>query len=203
MRHRWMPPFDAVDTAHGTPERLPLIGAVIAHHHRALEVLGYNERDDGWIAHVKRILGPKLPAENDRAECGLRIPRWATVQVYKGRIPVCSCCGEPWPCTRETNEREAREDIEYLSRQIAKAADGICYACGEVITTRQEHLLAPEPNVELDGFTAPAFHTRWKCRSGLEAYDQVRRRKLGERWTPLVTEHPALYSSEITEEGSR
>lgn len=202
IRHRWRPPFDAIELAHGTTELLPPIGAVIAYHHRALEVLRYDERDDGWIAQVKRVLGPKLRYENDRGECGLRIAARAHIDVYKGRIPTCSCCGDPWPCTQETNEREARHDMQYLSRQIAKAADGICYSCGEVITTRQHHVLAPEPNVELDGFTAPAFHTRWKCRANLESYDQLRRRKLGAQWTPLLNDQPTLQLSEPTEERS-
>ena len=95
MKRRWYPPRDSTTYAHIRADKLPPIGSVIAFNHRALEILRYDERDDGWIAQVLRIHGPRLKSENDRAECGLRLRNFAILDVYKGRIPLCSCCGSP------------------------------------------------------------------------------------------------------------
>lgn len=192
MKRRWYPPHDSTTYAYIRADKLPPIGSVIAFNRRALEILRYDERDDGWIAQVRRIHGPKLKSENDRAECGLRLRNFAILDVYKGRIPLRSCCGDPWPCTREIAEREAREDMQHLAGQMEKAHDGFCYSCGEPITTRQGKVLAPEANIELPGFPPPGFHTRWKCRGGLAAYDQKRRQHLGSQWAPLVSDQPSL-----------
>lgn len=186
MSDHWWPPFDSteyVKPGEGTP--------LLAWNHRAVQVFGWDERDGGWIAHVRRIHGPKVDSENDRAEFGLTVRRWG-MDAYRGRVPLCSCCGEPWPCMREVDERKARDQMAHLAGQVSKAYDGFCYACGEPITTRQRSILAPEPNVELPGFPPPGFHLRWSCRSGVDAYDRVRRRSLGAQWTPLVTDQPTL-----------
>ena len=40
----------------------------------------------------------------------------------------------------------------------------------------------------LPGFPAPLFHTRQKCREGLQEYDRARRRRLGANWAPLLSD---------------
>lgn len=185
MTADWWPPIDATERLWAT---IPPVGSILAIDYRAVEVIAHDTRPNGRITlRLKRLYGPKVKNENNRAEFGWtpsgeRI-LWLT---YPGRIPLCSCCGHPWPCQIEMDQRQATSDMEHLAGQIAKAADGICYACGEVITTRQASVLAPEPNVELAGFSAPAFHLRWKCRGGLEAYEARRRRALADEWTPLI-----------------
>ncbi len=193
MKRRWYPPHDSTAYMHIQADKLPPIGSVIAFNHRALEILRYDERDDGWIAQVRRIHGPRLKSENDRAECGLRLRNFAILDVYKGRIPLCSCCGDPWPCTREIAEREARDDMRHLAGQMEKAHDGFCYSCGEPITTRQGKVLAPEANIELPGFRATRIpHTlevpRRSCRLRPETPPTPRRPVGTPRLRPAVTQ---------------
>lgn len=167
---------------------MPSVGALIAHEHRALRVVAHHPRDDGSTSvHVRREYGPALERENSRGECGLRVqgrPMW---QLYTSeRIPLCSCCGHPWPCGAMMDERRAMDAMRAGADLIARANDGCCLSCGEPITTRQRHILAPEPNVLIPGFGPPSFHLRQSCRRYVEQYDRARRDRLGADWSPLI-----------------
>jgi len=184
LRKEWRPASRATEITYDPPP----VGSIIAHELRALEVLAYDQRDDGrTTVHIRRIYGPKIKAENDHAECGLTYRGRVMWHVYiNGRVPLCSCCGDPWPCSRVMDERQARVDLSHMADQIAKAGDGQCYSCGEPITRRQSSATATEPNLELPGFPPPQFHLRRSCRGGLSRYEAVRRAALKGSWSPLL-----------------
>lgn len=189
-REDWRPASRATELTFNPPS----VGSVIAHELRALEVLAYDERDDGrTTVRVRRIYGPKIKTENSRAECGMSYRGRVMWHVYiNGRVPLCSCCGDPWPCSRVMDERQARLDMSHMADQIAKAGDGQCYSCGEHITRRQEAAVAPEPNIELPGFPPPEFHLRRACRDGLNRYEGLRRAALKGDWAPLLVDPEGL-----------
>lgn len=172
----------------------PPVGSLIAIEHRVVEVWAHHPRDDGSMTlGIRRLHGAKIPGENDRAEQGLSFkgrPMW---RVYKSRrIPLCSDCGEPWPCQDEMGDRQAVIDMRFMADQIEKAGDGQCYSCGEHITRRQAATTAPEDNVEIPGFPPPQFHLRQSCRDGLDRYEALRRKTLKGDWTPLVADPESL-----------
>lgn len=166
----------------------PSVGALIALRHMALEVLDYQTRDDGSLAVlVRRIHGPKPDNENRRQEFGIHAVGRVMWRVYTDRrVPLCSDCGCPWPCPDVEDEKCAKQEMRHLADQLEKAHDGLCYSCGEYITARQASVIAPEPNVELPGFTAPRFHLRQKCRDGLLRYERMRRKAAGADYSPIL-----------------
>ena len=93
------------------------------------------------------------------------------------------------------DERRAMEDMREGAALIARANDGHCLSCGEPVTTRQQRIVAPEPNVLIPGFSAPMFHLRQSCRAYLDEYDRARRSTLGADWAPLVREQETLDSA--------
>lgn len=150
---------------------LPPVGSLVAIDHRVVEVWAHHPRDDGRVTlAIRRLHGPPIPGENSRQERGFTPPAgrvWWQVYISR-RVPVCSDCGEPWPCRDDLADREAIHSLRVMAGQIAKAEPGLCYSCGEHITPRQAATTAPEPNVELPGFGPPQFHLRLSCRHGLD-----------------------------------
>lgn len=182
----WFPP--------GIEHKKVAVGDLVAHDHMALRVLQVDPRDDGVVLLVRRERGPKCPAENDRQEFGFRTPfRSGVVCAWPDeRMALCSCHGDPYPCRQMAHERHQLAAMRRDADLIAKAHDGHCLSCGELVTSRQGKVLAPEPNVLLPGFPAPLFHLRLSCRDGLNSYDRSRRARLGADWTPLLAPEPFL-----------
>lgn len=174
----------------------PLTGSVVAVDHRALLIIRYDTRPDGETitAHVRRLHGPKMPNENDWREQGISFRGRVMWSVYDNpdRIPLCSCCQEPWPCSKAESERAAKVELANLAEKISRSDAQCCYSCGEVITTRQSSIIAPEDHVELAGFPAPRFHLRSRCRDRLIHYERKRKALLGDGWLPLLAEGETL-----------
>lgn len=98
-----------------------------------------------------------------------------------GRVPLCSCCGNPAPCRIAEAERVASASMALLEIRMARAGvPGICYACGEVITNRQESLTYPpdEGNIQLPGYPSPRFHLRGQCSNARWNYAEDRAKRL-------------------------
>ncbi|MDQ5860691.1 MAG: hypothetical protein M3536_00310 [Actinomycetota bacterium] len=134
-----------------------------------------------YMMTIQRIHGPANEHENDMQERALRIPlgTYHCWEVYdEGRVPLCSCCGHPWPCMITDAKYVAERQAEAFNAKLDRAAPGQCYSCGEVITYRQGSVTYPEPNVELLGYPAPRFHTRKTCAEGMYHYDQKRAKAL-------------------------
>lgn len=132
-------------------------------------------------AHLRRIYGPAHEQENSRQEVTLTLPannyyRW---DIYPDeRVPLCSCCQHPWPCLITDSIRDAAQAAELMNKKLERATPGCCYSCGEVISTRQETISYPEPNVEIPGFPPPRFHARQSCAGGRRAYEESRKNHL-------------------------
>ena len=161
---------------------------VIAVDGRACEVIEVRLRDDAgptppgrdrraFRAHVRRLHGPPFDSENDRHECGLAFPAgWIYgFHVYPdGMVPLCSCCGHPWPCRNVEARRESQRAAELLDKRLAHIAPGTCYGCGEPITHRQDAVRYYEPNVQIPGAPPPVFHARKSCSAYVADYERDR-----------------------------
>ncbi len=182
----WRPP--------GIRHKVPEVGDLLAVRYRAARVLDI-QSDDGTVTRylVRRECGEPFAGENRRREQGLGIQNWgsgprALAVFASDDFPVCRCHGWPWPCKALDDMEEARRSADYAAVKMARSIPGVCYACGEPVTARQGIVVAPEPNVELPGFPAPAFHARMSCWGGRAHYEQARRRVLGDKWTPFLPE---------------
>lgn len=150
----------------------------------------YRERQLGYSLTLRREHGPACEHENSRKEIALKLPalsyyRW---DAYSGdRVPLCSCCGHPWPCRMLVAEEQAERSAEILAGRMARVMPGICYGCGEVITSRQGSVSMPEGNVDIPGYPAPRFHTRRSCAAELNAYLSRRKRALPDAPEALPT----------------
>ena len=93
-------------------------------------------------------------------------------RVYLGsRWPMCSCCGQPVPCTAELLDQQINAEMLQLEEHSAKLP-GCCWACSEPISSRQRSVAYP--GVNLDSPTGPEvrFHTRYACAQSAESYKQ-------------------------------
>jgi hypothetical protein len=187
---RWMPA--GVTRGYGRGPR-PEVGETVAYDRGAYIVTHVADaelRDNEmsmtsalpYVLTLRRLHGPVSEYENDRQERGVRIARGSstTFERYaEGRVPLCSCCGHPWPCLNLDAAEAAKQEAKIMGDKLAKAGiPGTCYSCGEPITTRQESVTYPEPNVELIGYPGPRFHTRQSCGGGWYEYERKRQRAL-------------------------
>lgn len=157
---------------------------------------------DPYMMTIRRIHGPASEYENDLQERSLRIPpnTYLCWEPYdEGRVPLCSCCGHPWPCRVSDAKAISELQAEVLNAKMDRATPGCCYSCGEAISHRQGSVIYPEPNIELLGFPAPRFHTRKSCAGGMYEYEQKRAKALPEV-EPLYGGTP---SGSLWQEGSR
>ena len=131
---------------------------------------------------LRRRHGPKHPQENDRGEVALRVPagslyRWD--KYRSGRVPLCSCCGDPWPCRANLAEQTAAASARQTDELGRRAEVGACFGCGEPITTRQRVIRYPDAeNVRVLLAAAPVFHERKSCRQFVVEYERERARRL-------------------------
>ena len=134
-----------------------------------------------WVT-LRRRHGPKSPQENDRGDTTLRVPagsfyRWD--KYRSGRVPLCSCCGDPWPCRANLAEEAAAAAAERADELGRRAEIGACFGCGEPITTRQRVIRYPDAeNVRALLADALVFHERESCRPHVVEYERERARCL-------------------------
>jgi len=140
--------------------------------------LGTQAQNGPYSMTIDLVHGQHDPQRmNEFKQRALRVPalahyRW---RVYlEGRVPLCSCCGHPWPCLMTDAAAISKEAAELMERRMVRAQPGCCYSCGEVITQRQESIRYPEGNVDLPGYPAPRFHTRNSCWDGRYSYEKRR-----------------------------
>jgi len=89
----------------------------------------------------------------------------------RDRWPMCSCCGQPVPCTAELLDQQVDAEMLQLEGHAAKLP-GCCWACSEPISSRQRSVVYP--GINLDSPTGPEvrFHTRHACARSAERYEQ-------------------------------
>lgn len=130
-----------------------------------------------YIVSMRRLHGPKHSRENSRQEIALRVPAFTYggfEQYDEGRVPLCSCCGHPWPCLMVDAKKDAEDQARIMEERMGRVGVGVCYGCGEPITARQESVTYPEDNVDFPGYPPPRFHTRKKCANERRSYDKRR-----------------------------
>lgn len=190
---RWHP--EGVDSNYGTGR--PEFGQTVAYE-RAAWIVAHVRVDDPsedeakkiaayrpeyrdarlpYSVTLRRIYGPRHERENSRQEIGLGVraaAHWRFPVYDEGRVPLCSCCADPWPCLMADAKKDSEAAARVLDERIARAGVGICYGCGEVITQRQESTTYPEGNVDLPGYPPPRFHMRKACRGERMSYERRR-----------------------------
>lgn len=95
-----------------------------------------------------------------------------TAYVLHPHYPVCTDCGEPWPCPEIGITREARKQSAELER-LSQVMPGCCWACGEPVTARQSAIVFEGENLLLPGAPPAVFHLRAKggCRGAAMGYE--------------------------------
>lgn len=170
----WTPTFDAVDRSRHRVE----VGDVIGWDFAAWEVThlspvldpepgGHDTR-----ATLHRLYGPKHEHENRNQDVGVSFrASWSGMDIYRsGRVYLCSCCGHPAPCRQQVAEEASALAAQRFEERLNRMGPGLCYACGEVITKRQERVTFPGDHADFPGRSGPTFHTRGKCYSERAAY---------------------------------
>lgn len=112
---------------------------------------------------------------HQRSDRHLRTRGDVTVTVLPDRYPVCSCCGQLVPCQTAWAEQQAAEASAHADRY---ATPGVCPACQEPVSHRQQQVVFPH-NLHSPVGPPLVFHTRRKCRSSAILYEDR-----------YVTEHP-------------
>jgi len=165
----WQPPWQALDRRSGYRELEA--GMIIGYDYRAWEVThvgAMSEPDSNgreMRCTLRRLHGPKHPNENKFADVVLRYSARAYgLNIYRGgRVWLCSCCGDPVPCRMEVAEEVSASEAREFDARLNRMGPGICYACGEVITARQDRVTFPGDHADFPGRGGPTFHTRRKC----------------------------------------
>lgn len=170
------------------PQR-PEVGATVAWNRRAWEVRRVadaepepeevgtyrDERRSPYRISLRRIHGPAHERENTAQDISLRVSSraWAPFQTYpNGRVPLCSCCGHPWPCLEADQQAQAVKEIKAAEREM-QLMPGCCPACQEPVTSRQKSITFGGPNVRNPLAEGPTFHLRRACRNDAARYEDL------------------------------
>lgn len=143
---------------------------LIGYDYSAWRVRSVEPSDDGgYCIEVERQHG-----DSHTQRGRITTTSYALVDVYQHpRIPLCSCCDNPYPCRLQEAERIAAASGELMRKRMQRAEiPGTCYSCGEPITMKQGSFTYPaeEGNIQLPGYPAPRFHTRNACWEGRRTY---------------------------------
>lgn len=100
----------------------------------------------------------------------LRVRGDAGWEVYDDPIhyPVCACCGGTVPCLWLKAQQAGEQALKRMGRYEMA---GVCPACAEPVTRRQQSMTWPD-NVELPGGPPVTFHLRRACWSTAQAYEK-------------------------------
>lgn len=111
-----------------------------------------------------------------------------TAYVLPFHYPVCTECGEPWPCPEIAIVKEVRKESARME-QLSRIMPGCCWGCGEPVTGRQKSIAFEGENLLLPGAPEPVFHLRHGkpyCSSAAVDYEK--------KWvTAQPGRHPRLH----------
>jgi hypothetical protein len=138
----------------------------------------FRDRNRPYRMTLRHLYGPTHRRQNQFGDLALRCPAGHPCWDFyeSGRVPLCSCCGHPWPCRMLDAEVTADREAKTMSDRMGRVMPGCCYGCGEPITSRQKSVRYPEPNVQVPGSPAPTFHMRSKCFWAAHDYERDRAR---------------------------
>ena len=187
----WRP----LGTARNYSRSRPKVGDVVAYDRRAWEVThiadaeptadeqdhlaAYRDEHRAKIAPyrvtLRRTHGAEHERENSAGDIGLRVRAGAynPLPTYPdGRVPLCSCHGEPWPCREADEQAQAEKELAKAERAL-NLPPGCCPACEEPVTSRQKSITFDGPNVRNPLAEGPTYHLRRKCRHAAAAYEEA------------------------------
>lgn len=153
--------------------RPPEVGDIVAVNYRGLRfapwrLASIRPLGDGRTSLVLREPDAPDLAGSDKHHIG--VDRWPHpgVMTLPERYAICSCCGDLAPCRHEVEDRAVDAA---LTRAARFEQPGVCPACREPVTTRQQSVTLPNVVVPLG--PPVTYHMRLKCRR--EAIDYERR----------------------------
>lgn len=189
---RWNP--EGVKRPDGRPE----VGTVVAHDRRAWQVMHvavvdpesdeerdlmravtapFRDRQMPYRITLRRLHGAKHERENSVGDVAFRVragshypqpfPAYAN-----GRVPLCSCCGHPWPCLEADQQAQAAKELKAAEREMS-LLPGCCPACREPVTSRQRSITFGGPNVRNPLAEGPTFHLRRRCWGEAARYEEA------------------------------
>jgi hypothetical protein len=150
---------------------VPIVGALLADVHAVWEVTDVVEIDSdgdwpGARTHVLSLASRTGPLAVRTVATGPYSAWW----TYPGRFPMCSCCGEPWPCRACLAESDADRE---LSRTRCFETAGRCPGCGEPVERDQSQVTFPD-NLEVPMGPPVTYHLGWtRCRIAAGEYQQA------------------------------
>lgn len=166
---RWHP--RGARTKWTTPE----VGDVVAVEHAVWRIdhVKPSENGEGVSVTAHHLAGWINPAwrVNSLGDVHLRIAENGYFDIYDGRWPACSCCGEPMPCRAELIDQAAAAAADRLD-SLERRLPGCCWACCEPITARQQSVTYAGENLDLPGGPEVLFHTRRKCAYEAKHYEE-------------------------------
>ncbi len=139
-------------------------------------VPSYRDQAQPYRLALRREMGPAHERENSAQDIAFRIPAryfrgWDLYET--GRVPLCSCCSNPWPCRNLINETAAAAEARKLEHEL-KLLPGCCPACQEPITARQHTIEFPGEYVRNPlGPVDVQFHLRRACRQEAARYEEA------------------------------
>jgi hypothetical protein len=101
--------------------------------------------------------------------------------VLHPHYPVCASCGEPYPCS-ELDIKDAEEKASAELTRLEGIMPGCCWACAEVVTSRQKSAVFTGENLLLPGGPPVVFHLREKSKGGVSCLHAAM--DYEERWVP-------------------
>lgn len=174
--------------------RRPNAGDVVGWEHRAWEVMhvidaeptpeeaerlaqyrdGWRDRMRPYRVTLRRLHGAEHERENKFRDVALRVRvgGWSFPTYPHGRVPLCSCHSEPWPCIESEQQEQAEKELR-KAEKIMKLLPGCCPACEEPVTSRQQAITFGGPNVRNPLAEGPTFHLRRKCYSEAARYEEL------------------------------
>lgn len=127
---------------------------------------------DAYLPHMVVIRPVAVVGDDPRArdhDVHLRATG-STWMVYPDEhYPLCAACGEPLPCREQMAARTAAASAQRMDRY---AVEGVCPACAEPITTRQNSVSFTE-NLEMPAGPPVTYHSgRRGCRRAAAEYEK-------------------------------
>lgn len=169
LPYRWMP--SGTRSVYGPPE----VGTLIALDHAVYQVVDVRDYSGDTDHTHAVVIRPVRVSDDDPKARDHDRHRGATKRTlfdtYKDEhYPICAKCLEPLPCREQMVEEVTKAAVKRAGRY---EIGGICPACGEVVTRRQESVTW-SGNLEVMFGPPVTFHLRRQC--GWEA------KRYEERW---------------------
>ena len=163
-------------TTHGTPTAGDVVAVDATDlRYRPWRIASITEHPEGVTDHpdVRWVIVLREPDAPDLAGSDLHHLEFKrlgdSIWKLKDRYPLCSCCGDLMPCRHEMEDRTVDNAAARMRRYETA---GVCPACQEAVTNRQQSIRFDTNLYAMLG-PSPVFHLRYKCRSEAIRYDEA------------------------------